>query len=39
MQATQGLSQVQKYLLQQRSAAEWEKLALQAKWDEERAQL
>jgi hypothetical protein len=38
-QATQALAQVQKYLEDQRSTAEWENLALQAKWDEEKTQL
>jgi hypothetical protein len=35
-QATQALAQVQKDLEDQRSAAEWENLALQVKWDEEK---
>jgi hypothetical protein len=38
-QATQALAQVQKDLEEKRSAAEWENLALQVKWDEEKAQL
>jgi hypothetical protein len=38
-QATQTLAQVQGDLVEQRSAAEQEKLALQAKWDEEKSQL
>jgi hypothetical protein len=38
-QATQALAQVQKDLEDQRSAAEKENLALQEKWDEEKAEL
>jgi hypothetical protein len=38
-QATQALTQVQGVLVEQRSAAEWENISLQAKWDEEKAQL
>jgi hypothetical protein len=38
-QATQALAQVQGDLLEKCSTAEWENLSLQAKWDEERAQL
>jgi chromosome segregation ATPase len=38
-QATQALTQVQGVLVEQRSAAEQEKLALQAKFDEEKVQL
>jgi hypothetical protein len=38
-QATQALAQVQKYLEEKHSATEWENIALQAKWDEEKAQL
>jgi hypothetical protein len=34
-----ALAQVQEDLLEKRSATERENLALQAKWDEERAQL
>ena len=39
MQATQALTQVQGVLFEQRSATEWEKLSLQAKWDKEKAYL
>jgi hypothetical protein len=38
-QATQALTQVQGVLVEKRSTAEWEKLALQAKFDEEKSQL
>jgi hypothetical protein len=38
-QATQALAQVQGDLVEQRSTAERENLALQAKWDEEKSQL
>jgi hypothetical protein len=38
-QATQALAQVQKDLEEKCSAAEWENISLQAKWDEEKAQL
>jgi hypothetical protein len=38
-QATQALAQLQKDLLEQRSTTKQEKLALQSKWDEEKAQL
>jgi hypothetical protein len=33
------LAEIQGDLVEQRSFLEWEKLALQAKWDEEKAQL
>jgi DNA-binding response OmpR family regulator len=36
-QATQALEQVQGVLVEQRSAAKWEKLALQVKFDEEKS--
>jgi hypothetical protein len=39
MQATQALAQAQGDVLEKRSNAEREKLALQAKWDEEKAEL
>jgi hypothetical protein len=39
MQATQALTQVQGDLIEQPSTVEWEKLALQAKWDEEKSEL
>jgi hypothetical protein len=39
VQATQALTQVQSALVEQKSKAEWENIALQAKWDEEKAQL
>jgi hypothetical protein len=38
-QATQDLSQVHKYLEEQQSAAQWENISLQVKWDEEKTQL
>jgi hypothetical protein len=38
-QATQALTQVQSALVEQQSKAEWENISLQAKWDEEKAQL
>ena len=38
-QATQALTQVQSALVEQQSKEERENLALQAKWDEEKAQL
>jgi hypothetical protein len=39
VKSTQALVQAQGYLLEQRSNVEREKLALQAKWDEEKAEL
>jgi hypothetical protein len=39
VQATQALAQAQKDMLEQRSNAEQEKLALQAKWEKEKATL
>jgi hypothetical protein len=33
------LAQVHEDLVEQRSVAEWENISLQAKWDEEKAQL
>jgi len=39
MQDTQSLAQVQEDLLEKCDTAEWEKISLQEKWDEERAQL
>jgi hypothetical protein len=38
-QATQALTQVQGVLVEKRSAAEWENLSLQVKFDEEKSQL
>jgi hypothetical protein len=38
-QATQALTQVQSALVEQQSKEEWENISLQAKWDEEKAQL
>jgi hypothetical protein len=38
-QATQALMQAQKAILEQQNEAEQEKMALKAKWDEEKAQL